>query len=241
MENYLVHLRELNLESMVLRIILAMVVGGVVGFDREKKGQAAGFRTYMLVALGAAMTMILSRYMDIMITTSWEKATGLEGSKTDAVRFGAQVINGVGFLGTGTILVTSKSEVKGLTTASGLWASACMGLAVGAGFYEGTLIGFLLIIISMKMLPFIEHAILPKSRNMNIYVEMDSIENIGPIVNYIKKRDITLYDMEINRSKNDDNKNLSAILNLRLPKREEHTGILAKLSTLDGIIMIDEV
>ncbi len=241
MENYLVHLRELNLESMVLRIILAMAVGGIVGFDREKKGQAAGFRTYMLVALGAAMTMILSRYMDVMITTSWEKATGLAGTKTDAVRFGAQVINGIGFLGTGTILVTSKSEVKGLTTASGLWASACMGLAVGAGFYEGTFIGFLLIIISMKMLPFIEHAILPKSRNMNIYVEMDSIENIGPIVNYIKKRDITLYDMEINRSKNDDNKNLSAILNLRLPKREEHTGILAKLSTLDGIIMIDEV
>ena len=241
MENYLVHLRELNIESMVLRIILAMVVGGIVGFDREKKGQAAGFRTYMLVALGAAMTMILSRYMDIMIATSWEAATGLEGSKTDAVRFGAQVINGVGFLGTGTILVTSKSEVKGLTTASGLWASACMGLAVGAGFYEGTLIGFLLIIICMKMLPFIEHAILPKTRNMNIYVEMDSIENIGPIVNYIKKRDIQLYDVEINRSKDDDKKNLSALLNLRLPKREEHTAILAKLSTLDGIIMIDEV
>lgn len=241
MENYLVHLRELNIESMVLRIILAMVVGGIVGFDREKKGQAAGFRTYMLVALGAAMTMILSRYMDIMITTSWEAATGLEGSKTDAVRFGAQVINGVGFLGTGTILVTAKSEVKGLTTASGLWASACMGLAVGAGFYEGTLIGFLLIIICMKMLPFIEHAILPKTRNMNIYVEMDSIENIGPIVNYIKKRDIRLYDVEINRSKDDDKKNLSVLLNLRLPKREEHTAILAKLSTLDGIIMIDEV
>lgn len=241
MENYLVHLRELNIESMVVRIILAMIVGGIVGFDREKKGQAAGFRTYMLVALGAAVTMILSRYMDIMLNTKWAGGGAPSGNRTDAVRFGAQVINGIGFLGTGTILVTSKSEVKGLTTASGLWASACMGLAVGAGFYEGTLIGFLLIIISMKILPFIEKAILPKSRNMNIYVEMDSIENIGPIVNYIKKRDIQLFDVEINREKDNAGNNLSALLSLHLPKREEHTGILAKLSTLEGIIMIDEV
>ncbi len=241
MGNYLVHLRELNIESMVLRIILAMAVGGVVGFDREKKGQAAGFRTYMLVALGAAVTMILSQYMGLMLTTKWAPSGELAGIKADAARFGAQVINGIGFLGTGTILVTAKSEVKGLTTASGLWASACMGLAVGAGFYEGTFVGFMLIIISVKILPYIEHAVLTRSRNMNIYVEMDSIENIGPIVNFIKKRDIKLYDIEINKAKDHENKSLSALFTLRLPKREEHTAILAKLSTLDGIIIIDEV
>ena len=241
MESYLVYLRQLNIESMMLRIVLAMFAGGIVGFEREKKGQAAGFRTYLLVALGAAVTMIVSQYLDYMLLHNWSDAYKINGNRTDIVRLGAQVINGIGFLGTGTILVTSRSEVKGLTTASGLWASACMGLAAGAGFYECTLIGFLLIILCINVLPFIEKAVLPRSKNMNIYLEMDSIQNIGGVVNRIKSEGIALYDVEINRNKNDGEKNLSALLSLHLPKRGDHNEILAVLSTLDGIITIDEV
>ncbi len=241
MGNYLVYLRQLNIESMMLRIVLAMLAGGIVGFEREKKGQAAGFRTYMLVAIGAAITMIVSQYFDLMLNTAWAADQKAVGTRTDIVRLGAQVINGIGFLGTGTILVTSRSEVKGLTTASGLWASACMGLAAGAGFYEGTLIGFFFIILCINVLPFIEKAILPRSKNMNIYLEMDSIQNIGEVVNKVKAEGIALYDVEINRNKSEGEKDLSALLSLHLPKRRDHNEVLAMLATLDGIITIDEV
>ena len=163
---------------MMLRIILALLMGGLIGMERERKRRPAGFRTYMLVALGAALTVILSQYLDYMINNPWAEISASIGVKTDASRFGAQVINGVGFLGAGTIIVTGRQEVKGLTTAAGLWASACMGLAIGAGFYECMIVGFILIFLCMRILPLIENAVMAKARNMNIYVEMDSVENV---------------------------------------------------------------
>ena len=186
MENWLDYLRQLNIVSMMLRIILALLMGGLIGMERERKRRPAGFRTYMLVALGAALTVILSQYLDYMINNPWAEINASIGVKTDASRFGAQVINGVGFLGAGTIIVTGRQEVKGLTTAAGLWASACMGLAIGAGFYECMIVGFILIFLCMRILPLIENAVMAKARNMNIYVEMDSVENVGAIVSLIK-------------------------------------------------------
>ena len=127
------YLRQFNLLSVVVRLLAAMLFGGMLGIDRAKKGRAAGFRTYMFVCLGAALAMLLSQYEHAMLAGRWaEKALDV-GIRTDVSRFGAQVINGIGFLGAGTILVTDRQEVKGLTTAAGLWASACMGLAIGAG------------------------------------------------------------------------------------------------------------
>ena len=130
------YLREMNFVSVMFRLILAMVCGGMIGLERGRKRRPAGFRTYMLVCLGAALTMLLSQYEFAMVMGPWKGIAQELGMKTDVSRFGAQVINGIGFLGAGTILVTGRQEVKGLTTAAGLWASACMGLAIGAGFYE---------------------------------------------------------------------------------------------------------
>lgn len=241
MDSILAYLRQLNVYSMILRITLAVLLGGVIGFDREKKGQPAGFRTYMLVALGAAVTMILGQYLDLMLRTQWIKDAEAAGQRTDVVRMGAQVINGIGFLGTGTILVTPKSQVKGLTTASGLWASACMGLAAGAGFYECTIIGFIMLFVSIKLLPIIEDAVLAKAKNMNIYIELDSIENVGAVICKLKSLDITLYDVEINKDRSETGKRINSLLSIRLPQKTEHTELLAMLSTLEGVIAIDEI
>ena len=152
MHAYWDYLRELNLASVLLRLLLAMLFGGLIGMERGRKGRAAGFRTYMLVCLGAALTMLLSQYEYVMLETRWAPLAAEMGMRTDVARFGAQVINGIGFLGAGTIIVTGRQEVKGLTTAAGLWASACMGLAIGAGFYECVLLGFLLIFLSIRLL-----------------------------------------------------------------------------------------
>ena len=149
----LVDVRQLNLLSVALRLCLAMVFGGVIGLERGKKGRAAGFRTYMLVCLGAALTMLLGQYLAVMQTVVWEDVFRGVGGSGDVSRFSAQVINGIGFLGAGTILVTGHQEVKGMTTAACLWSSACMGLAIGAGFYECVLLGFLMIFLCVHTLP----------------------------------------------------------------------------------------
>ena len=241
MENYLTYLRELNMVSMTLRIVLAMLMGGLIGLDREHKKRPAGFRTYMLVALAAATTQILSQYLDVMLNTQWNEALQIVGRRTDVVRLGARIVSGVGFIGTGTILLTERQEVKGLTTASCLWASACMGLAIGAGFYECMLVGVILIVLVMKIFPLLEQSILAKSRNMNFYVEMDSIENLGAVVNCVKERKIRIYDVDIGKVENNGERHVSGLFSIRLPQRGPHIELLAYIATLDGIVAIEEI
>lgn len=121
-------LHEPNIVTIVIRVLLALIIGGIIGLERESKKQAAGFRTYMLVCLGATLVMMTNQY----ICNVFEAG--------DPSRLGAQVISGIGFLGAGTIIVTRKSQVRGLTTAAGLWSAACIGLAIGIGFYEGAIV-----------------------------------------------------------------------------------------------------
>ena len=234
------YFRELNFASVVLRILCAMAVGGIVGLDRERKGRAAGFRTYMLVALGAALTIMLGQYLSVMLETVWADKVAELGLKTDVVRFGAQVINGVGFLGAGTIIVTGRQQVKGLTTAAGLWASACLGLAIGAGFYECVFIGFVLILVCMKLLPKIEDFVTSKALNMNIYISMDSVECLGNIINCFKESNFRILDADIETEEHATITQINAVFSVKMTERHPHTEILAKLSTLDGIIYIEQ-
>ena len=182
------YLREMNFVSVMFRLILAMVCGGMIGLERGRKRRPAGFRTYMLVCLGAALTMLLSQYEFAMVMGPWNGIAQELGMKTDVSRFGAQVINGIGFLGAGTILVTGRQEVKGLTTAAGLWASACMGLAIGAGFYECVVLCTVLIFLCMRFLPAFENYLVEKARFINIYVEFRSLDDLGSIISRIKSQ-----------------------------------------------------
>lgn len=241
MDSILNYLRQLNFVSMMLRVVFAMLMGGLVGLERERKHRPAGFRTYMLVAVGAAITVMLSQYLDFMLHNSWSATADLVGIRTDVSRFGAQVINGVGFLGAGTIIVTGRQEVKGLTTAAGLWASACMGLAIGAGFYECMFVGFVLILVCMRFLPYIEGFVIAHARNINIYVEMDSIENLGTIVSRLKSDGVRIYDVEMDKVQNVHLTQINALLSVQLPQKQSHAELLAKLSVLDGIISIEEI
>lgn len=241
MEVSLQMFRELNLFSMMLRILLAMAMGGVIGLERERKGRAAGFRTYMLVALGAAVTMIMSQFLTLMLDSFMSEAQAIIGNRTDVVRLGTQVISGTGFLAAGTILVTGKQEVKGLTTAAGLWASACMGLAAGAGFLECVLVSFLLILLSIRVFPVIESTILNRSRNMMIYLETENIVQLSSVINFIKREDIRVFSLEIEKDRPEHVNGISALLDIRLPMQLYHAELIAALSTLDGVISIDEV
>ena len=236
------YLREFNTPSVLLRLTMAVLCGGLIGVNREHKRRPAGFRTYMLVCLGAALTMILGQYQHLMFDTVWKSEQLVVGMTTDVTRFGAQVINGIGFLGTGTILITQQREVKGLTTAAGLWASACMGLAIGAGFYEGMLLGFLAIFLSIKVLPFIEGFLMTRSRNMNLYVEFTAMERMQNFIRLLKDRGIQIYDVEIDRRGNIRKENIpSVVFYLHLPKYQSHTRLLADLSYSPDVRTIDEI
>ena len=235
----LAYLREMNRASTALRMLLACLCGGLIGLERERKRRPAGFRTYMLVCLGAAATMLLSQYEYLMLTTRWADVAAQVGVKTDVSRFGAQVINGIGFLGAGTILVTGHQEVKGLTTAAGLWASACMGLAIGAGFYECTVVGFVLIFFSVKFFPKVENFLLSNSRDLNLYVEFEHVQDMTPIIAQVKGKNIEIYDIELEQNREGGSPN--ATLLLRLPKALSHAEAISALASLPCVHTIDEV
>lgn len=234
-------LREMSIISITLRLLLAMLFGGLIGMERGRKRRPAGFRTYMLVCLGATMTILLSQYESLMLDTRWLDICQAVGVKTDVSRFGAQVINGIGFLGAGTIIITGRQEVKGLTTAAGLWASACMGLAIGAGFYECVVLGFLLIFLCIRLLPHVEMAILENARNLNLYVEFQSLDDLGEIIGRIKLQDVQIYDVEIERGREERFRNPSAVFSIRLNSKHSHTQVLANISELECVYTIDEI
>lgn len=235
------YLQDFNFVSMLVRLVLAMICGGVIGYDRGKKRRPAGLRTYMLVCMGAALTILISQFQNEMFATVWSSAVNSFGNHTDVSRYGAQVINGIGFLGAGTILVTANQQVKGMTTAAGLWASACMGLAIGAGFYEVAILGAFFIWLTMKEFSHIEKVITSRTKNMNIYVEIEHVDDIGIIIESVKKDNIRIYDVEVQKAGTEGNLYPSAIFSLRLPKYQHHAEISAKIAEIGAVRFIQEI
>lgn len=234
-------LREFNIVSVCLRLALAMIFGGAIGLERGRKGRAAGLRTYMLVCLGSTLAMLLGQYELHMMDTFWADTVAKISGSTDVARFGAQVINGIGFLGAGTILVTGKQEIKGLTTAAGLWASACVGLAIGAGFYECVLFAYLAILLVIRVLPHLEALIIDRARNINIYIEFLSIDNLSDIITTIKNQGVHIHEVDIDRGRKDGTRFPNATFYIRLNAKQTHTKILTALSELETIHLIEEI
>lgn len=238
----LAHMTEENMIWVtLLRLGVAMVCGGIIGLERGRKRRPAGFRTHMLVCIGAALAMLISQYLSMMVTAHWQELVTFQGqTNTDASRLGAQVINGIGFLGAGTIIVTGRQEVKGLTTAAGLWASACMGLAIGAGFVEGALFGCVLISLTIIVFSRLERVIVSRARNINLFIEFENIDDLGHIISVIKAQDIRIFDVEVRKA---DEKQLtqSAVFSVRLPKRMPHTKIMTVLAGVESIRTIEEL
>lgn len=241
MHDFLFSLRTFTFGAVALRLILAMFCGGMIGSERARKHRAAGFRTYMLVCLGAALTMLLSQYESTMLETHWASLAANIGIRTDVSRFGAQVINGIGFLGAGTIIVTGKQQVTGLTTAAGLWASACMGLAIGAGFYECVVLAFILIFVCMRLFPLFDDLVRENARDINFYIELDSLDHLGLIINRIKSQNIQIFDVDIEHGREKKLRRPSAVFSVRLNERLTHTQMLSNLAALQCILFIEEI
>lgn len=168
------YLRDYNVVSVLVRLVLSVLFGGFIGIERGRHGRAAGLRTHILVCLGAAMTSLLGVFITVKL-----------GLASDTSRIAAQVISSIGFLGVGTIVVKGRFQVSGLTTAAGLWATAAIGLATGYGFYEGALLGTLLAVLTITCLLRLETRINHTNQRFGIYLELDSVENVNEITGYL--------------------------------------------------------
>ena len=171
------YLHSFNLVSAIVRMLLATLCGGLIGFERERHGRTAGLRTHVLVCLGAAITTVLGCFNVEILGIEW----------ADPMRIGAQVVSGISFLGMGTIISKGRFQVTGLTTAAGLWVTAIIGLSIGGGFYVGGIVGALLVIITMTLLTNFDSHIIKKSRKFRIYIEVSNIDEIMSIVDSLEK------------------------------------------------------
>ena len=221
-------LADITVLSIVVRILLSTFCAGTLGFERERHNQAAGFRTYIIVSDASALVMMTNIFV-----------AGL--GETDLVRMSASVITGLGFLGAGTIIITARQQVKGLTTAAGLWASACTGLAVGAGFYECVLIAFAMIFLSIRLFPIVDAYIQENARDINLYMEFHSLGDISTIINQLKAQNVQIYDIDIERNKSGEALHPSAIFSIRLNEKIPHTQLLSDLAELDCLCVIEEL
>ena len=229
MDTFFSQLSSLSLLSITVRLLLTTVFAGTLGYERERHRQAAGFRTYIIVADAAALVMMTNLYIGDVF------------GSTDLVRMPASVITGLGFLGAGTILVTKSHEIKGLTTAAGLWASACLGLAIGAGFYACAFISMLFMIACMYALPPLERRMTRRAHHMNISLEIESMEKLGTVVGHLRAQGVCIFDFEVNRSGSAALPNFLCQFSAVLPDRRDHPELLAELSALDGVILIEEI
>ncbi len=222
--------RELTMASICLRICLAAVCGGAIGIEREYKRRPAGFRTHILICLGAAMTTLTSQYLFQVMHYS-----------TDIARLGAQVVAGIGFIGAGTIVVTRRQKVKGLTTAAGLWASAIVGLALGAGFYEGGILTTGLILLAELVFSRLEYWLLSVAPEVHLYIEYEEKTCLDEILTLLREKNVKILNMELTRSVDGQHNHASAMLFVRLNKRIRLQELMEQISKVQGVFRLEEL
>ena len=211
-------LRDVTMLSVTVRMLLAVLCGGIIGIEREFKRRPAGFRTHILICLGAAMTTLTSQFLYL----------GLH-YYTDMARLGAQVVAGMGFIGAGTIIVTRRQRVKGLTTAAGLWTVAIVGLALGGGFYEGALFTTLMILLAELLFSRLEYRVMDSAPEVNLYMEYTGKDCLDEVLKLYRRWDVKVQNLETTRSVENASHNACAIFTLRLNRHHSESALLAAI------------
>ena len=219
--------REITQLSIILRIFAAIVIGGLIGLERGSKNRPAGLRTYMLVCVGARLIMLTNQYI--------YQFTGAG----DPMRLGAQVVSGIGFLGAGTIIVTKHNQIKGLTTAAGLWASAGVGLAVGIGFYEAAVTATVGIYLILALFQRWEHRVHKKIRLLEIYVELDNKTPLNEFTQGLRALSIQIEGMQFEPSCTTGSNSRAIILALKTLKKEDHHILTENIRMIAGVVYLE--
>lgn len=220
---------ELTRLSIVVRILCAFIIGGVIGLERGAKNRPAGLRTYMLVCVGSCLIMLTNQYI--------YQFTGAG----DPMRLGAQVVSGIGFLGAGTIIVTKHNQIKGLTTAAGLWAAAGVGLALGIGFYEAAITAAVSIFIILTIIQKWENRVHKKHRFLEVYIEVDSTMQLSELTQHLRSMELHIENILLETDAYLETNSRAIILSLKSSKKEDHRTLLHQIRNLKGISYAEEL
>lgn len=215
--------------SVVFRLTLASLFGSLIGLERSVHGQTAGTRTFALVCLGSALAKITDDFLVLTYHTG------------DPARLSAQVISGIGFLGVGTIIVTGKNYVRGLTTAAELWTTACLGIAIGAGYLSASLAGFALIFFVMVVLTRISSRIDEMARRISLYMEVDRDSGINSVFQFADFHGFQITSIEKQKRQTLLGKDVVVIATLDLRKKQSHQELIRELNQNKAIHYVEEI
>ena len=219
--------REVTYIAIAVRIAVAVVLGGIIGLERGLKNRPAGLRTYMLVCVGACLIMVTNQYVYQVFGTG------------DPVRMGAQVVSGIGFLGAGTIVVTKRNQIKGLTTAAGLWAAAAVGLSVGIGLYEAAVIGGAVIFIVLSLIHSWDNKMRQNSKMVEVYVELTCEINLGDFLRRIREMDLEVESIQNEKESVDEDGKRSYIIILRSRRKRNHEILFQNIRDIEGVDYVE--
>lgn len=227
--NNLVAFNEL---STILKLSLSLIVGVLVGIEREKKHQPAGIKTHALVCIGACLVVCTSEFM--------LERFAYDG---DIFRLSAQVISGIGFLGAGTIIVTARNQVMGLTTAAGLWYVGCAGIAIGYGYYLGAIYSLILVLIVGKHFDKLDSYFRNKSRYLELYLEYDERVELKDILYILRKYGIKVLNFDSKKTTpHNSKKAYSLVTKIRFPKSyKDSEFVIDILLETPGVYFVDKV
>jgi putative Mg2+ transporter-C (MgtC) family protein len=216
-----------EVHAALLRLFFAFISGGILGFERSAKGISAGFRTHIIVCMASCAIMLTNLYIYLAYHTG------------DPMRMPAQVISGVGFLGAGCILVTGQHRIKGVTTAAGIWAAACLGLCIGAGDYMVAGIVLLMVILTMTVFRTFDEMIITRTRYMRLFMELSSVHAVTELMRYLQTIRIKVNDTEFLDKKN--NEYIAMVIDIELQKSSSVEETIAEFEQVEGVRFVSEI
>ena len=227
--DYFPFLLQPNLLTLLLRTLLVIGCAGIIGLDRNAHGAPAGFRTHILVCLGttlATMAGVFALYQ-------------FPGTNIDVTRLGGQMLAGIGFLGAGVIFISNKNRIEGLTTAAGLWACTSCGLAIGFGFFIGTLIAVILILITMFALPVYEQYVHRRENHFDLYIEFEQGTTLTGFLRLLHIKDVAYSNYRVLKE-DDGTDGPIAIISISMRRDSDKAAFLTDVKELDGLKYLHE-
>lgn len=219
--------QNLTIGSVLVRLVTATILGSFVGMERAHKRYAAGVRTFALVCLGSALATLTGLYLS-------------DAYQADAGRIPAQILCGIGFLGAGTIIVTDRKQIKGLTTAAGLWVTATMGMAIGAGFILAGLVCFVLIFFTTYYLYFMTRYIENHTRTIELYIEVER-KGMEPLLSFIHDQEYVISSIERRKDETILEDDIALRIELDMLKKRDHSEVMDEFLKIKAVHYIEEI
>lgn len=226
----LLYLRELNMLSLIIRLVVAVICGGVIGYERGKRQEAAGLRTHILVCTGAACAMIVGQFTHLTM-----------GGVGDPARIGAQVVSGIGFIGAGTIIQNTRHQIRGVTTAAGLWASAAMGLAAGIGYLECALIMCLMLLLTLRTMTRMDNQYIKRTVTAKVFMEYEQGFHFSEVIRTLREKDWKIQSLEPLSHNNRDSVALQFVMHGTKKTCKDPEEVLEIIRKMDQVWFIEEL